>query len=138
MKATAADSAQVPHEDMPAIQLELGYQRTASGQAQVTLRGELDIATARQASDYLHAVLDSDKRGQLTINLAGLAFCDAAGLGVLATVARRARRSGRLVKLANPRPALVRIMRITGMDAAFPEVARVPVLQRVPAPRAAG
>lgn len=137
MTATADDFAQA-HDDAPATQLELGYERAGDGHAQVRLRGELDIATARRAGDYLRAVLDGDKKGQLTIDLAELAFCDAAGLGVLAKVASYARRTGRLIQLANPRPGLVRIMHITGLDQTFPEVGRAPALHMVPTPRAAG
>jgi anti-anti-sigma factor len=117
-------------------QLQLLYQRTADGQAMVNVRGELDIATAERAHDYLRAVLDSDKKGKVILNLAELTFCDAAGLGVLAKVASHARRTGRSVRLTSPRPALIRIMRITGMDALFPEV-RMPALRMVPGPRQA-
>jgi anti-anti-sigma factor len=117
-------------------QLQLLYQRTADGQAMVNVRGELDIATAERAHVYLRAVLDSDKKGKVILNLAELTFCDAAGLGVLAKVASHGRRTGRSVRLASPRPALIRIMRITGMDALFPEV-RMPGLRMVPGPRQA-
>jgi anti-sigma B factor antagonist len=115
-------------------QLQLLYQRTADGQAMVNVRGELDIATAERAHDYLRAVLDSDKKGKVILNLADLTFCDAAGLGVLAKVASHARRTGRSVRLTSPRPALIRIMRITGMDSVFPEI-RTPALRMVPGPR---
>jgi anti-sigma B factor antagonist len=117
-------------------QLELLYQRTADGQAMVNVRGELDIATAERAHVYLRAVLESDKKGKVILNLADLTFCDAAGLGVLAKVASHARQTGRSVRLTSPRPALIRIMRITGMDAVFPEI-RMPALRMVPGPRQA-
>ena len=135
MGAIAADLAHVD-DGTASRQLELQYQRAADGHAMVTVHGELDIATAAHAHAYLRAVLDSDKKGKVTLNLADLTFCDAAGLGVLARVASHARRTGRSVRLASPRPGLVRIMRITGMDAAFPEI-RTPVLSMVPGPRQA-
>jgi anti-anti-sigma factor len=125
------DSAQQQEE-----QLQLLYQRTADGEAMVNLRGELDIATAERAHTYLRTVLDSDKKGKVILDLAELTFCDAAGLGVLAKLASHARQTGRSVRLVAPRPSLVRIMRITGMDAVFPEV-RTPVLRMVPDPRQA-
>jgi anti-anti-sigma factor len=109
-----------------AMQLELAYQVTTDGKATVQVRGELDIATADQAYAYLRDVVDN-QQGPVTINLAGLTFCDAAGLGVLARVAARARRSGHSVKLTAARPALLRIMRITGMDETFPEVRNAPL-----------
>jgi anti-sigma B factor antagonist len=87
----------------------------------VSARGELDIATADQAYAYLRDVVDG-QHGPLTVNLEGLTFCDAAGLSVLARLAGHSRLLGRELKLAAARPSLLRIMRITGMDEAFPEV----------------
>lgn len=104
-----------------ALQLELACQVAADGKAVVRVRGELDIATADQAYTYLRDVVDSQE-GPVLMNLSELSFCDAAGLGVLARVAGHARRSGRSLKLTAVRPALLRIMRITGLDEAFPEV----------------
>ncbi len=104
-----------------ALQLELAYQVAADGKATVRISGELDIATADQAYSYLRDVVDSQP-GPVTMDLAELTFCDAAGLGVLARVAEHARRSGRSLRLTGARPAMVRIIRITGLDEAFPEV----------------
>lgn len=108
------------------LQLELACQVAADGSATVRVRGELDIATADQAYAYLRDLVDSQD-GPVLVNLSELTFCDAAGLGVLARVAGHARRCGHPLKLTGVRPALVRIMHITGMDEAFPEV-------RTPAP----
>ena len=118
-----------------AMQLELAYQVTTDGKATVRVRGELDIATADQAYAYLRDVVDNQD-GPVTMNLAELTFCDAAGLGVLARVARYARRSGHSLKLTAARPSLLRIMHITGMDEAFPEV-RNPSLAMIAWPRQA-
>jgi anti-sigma B factor antagonist len=104
-----------------ALQLEMAYQVSVAGEATVRVRGELDIATADQAYAYLRDVVDS-QNGSVLMNLSELWFCDAAGLGVLAKVARHARRSGRALKLTAVRPSLLRIMAITGMDEFFPEV----------------
>jgi anti-anti-sigma factor len=122
--------------DFPhALQLELAYQVAGDGSSTVRVTGELDIATADQAYAYLRDVVDS-QAGPVTMNLAGLTFCDAAGLGVLARVAGHARRSGRSLKLTAARPSLLRIMRITGLDEAFPEV-RTPTLAMIAWPRQA-
>jgi anti-anti-sigma factor len=118
-----------------ATQLELAYLVTADGKATVKVRGELDIATAGQAYAYLRDVVDNQD-GPVTMNLAELTFCDAAGLGVLARVAGHAKRTGHSLKLSAARPALLRIMRITGMDEAFPEV-RNPALSMIAWPRQA-
>ena len=118
-----------------ALQLELAYQVAADGKATVRVRGELDIATADQAYAYLRDVVDNQD-GPVMMNLSELSFCDAAGLGVLARVAGHARRAGRSLKLTAARPSLLRIMRITGMDEAFPEV-RNPTLSMISLPRQA-
>ena len=118
-----------------ALQLELAYQVASDGKATVRVRGELDIATADQAYTYLRDVVDSQD-GPVMMNLSELSFCDAAGLGVLARVAGHARRSGRSLELTAARPALLRIMHITGMDEAFPEV-RNPTLSVISLPRQA-
>jgi anti-anti-sigma factor len=118
-----------------AMQLELACLVTADGKATVKVRGELDISTAGQAYAYLRDVVDNQD-GPVTMNLAELTFCDAAGLGVLARVAGHARRTGHSLKLSAARPALLRIMRITGMDEAFPEV-RNPALSMIAWPRQA-
>jgi anti-sigma B factor antagonist len=115
------------------LQLEMAYQVAADGRATVQVRGELDIATADQAYAYLRDVVDSQD-GPVMMNLSELSFCDAAGLGVLAKVAGHARRSGRSLKLTAARPSLLRIMAITGMDEAFPEV-RSPSLSVIALPR---
>jgi anti-sigma B factor antagonist len=116
-----------------ALQLELAYQVAADGRATIQVLGELDIATADQAYAYLRDVVDN-QRGPVTVNLAELTFCDAAGLGVLARVATHARRCGRPLKLTAARPSLLRIMRITGMDEVFPEINN-PTLDLVAWPR---
>src|ERR1700761_881305 len=118
-----------------ALQLELAYQVASDGKATVNVRGELDIATADQAFAYLRDVVDSQD-GPVMLNLSELSFCDAAGLGVLARVAGHARRCGRSLTLTAARPALLRIMAITGMDEAFPAV-RTPALATIALPRQA-
>jgi anti-sigma B factor antagonist len=118
-----------------ATQLELAYDVTDDGKATVQVRGELDIATAHDAYAYLLDVVDSQD-GPVVMNLAELTFCDAAGLGVLARVAGHARRTGHSLRLTAARPALLRIMRITGMEEAFPEI-RNPSLSLIAWPRQA-
>ena len=85
------------------------------------MTGELDIATAEQAYTYISDVIDCWP-APVGVDLAGLTFCDASGLGALARLARHAQEAGRPLTLISPRPALVKIMRITGLDRIFPEL----------------
>lgn len=129
-----SDGAMAIADIQQSAQLDLSYRLVTGGQAVITMRGELDIATADQAYSYIRDVLDR-RRGSVTVDVEGLTFCDASGLGALARIASYARRTGRQLHLIKARPALQRIMRITGLDGAFPEL-RSPVLSMV-VPRAA-
>ena len=103
------------------VQLELSCRTGANGYQVVSVTGELDIATAEQAYFYISEVIDG-RPAPVTVDLSGLTFCDASGLGALARIARHARQAGRQLMLASARPSLVKIMRITGLDRAFPEL----------------
>jgi anti-sigma B factor antagonist len=105
--------------------LELSRRTGADGDQVVSVTGELDIATADQAYAYISEVIDSGPAA-VSVDLSGLTFCDASGLGVLAKIARHARQAGRQLKLTSARPSLLKIMRLTGLDGVFPEL-RPPV-----------
>ena len=111
----------VPAESPAAAQLELSTRTGANGYQIVSVTGELDIATAEQAYSYLSEVIDG-RSAPVTVDLSGLTFCDASGLGALARIARHARQKGRRLMLASARPSLLKIMRITGLDRVFPEL----------------
>jgi anti-sigma B factor antagonist len=102
-------------------QLELSCQTGANGYQIVSVTGELDIATAEQAYSYISEIIDG-RPAPVTVDLSGLTFCDASGLGVLARISRHARQAGRQLKLTSVRPSLLKIMRITGLDRVFPEL----------------
>ena len=110
-------------EPLPGLapQLELSTRTGANGHQVVSVAGELDIATAEQAYSYISEVIDR-RPAPVTVDLSGLTFCDASGLGALARIARHAREAGRQLMLASARPSLVKIIRITGLDRAFPEL----------------
>jgi len=103
------------------VQLELSCQTGADGQQVISVTGELDIATAEQAYAYISEVIDGWQT-PVSVDLSGLTFCDASGLGVLARIARHARQAGRQLRLTSARPSLLKIIRITGLDGVFPEL----------------
>jgi anti-sigma B factor antagonist len=108
-------------ERVEPAQLELSRRTDSDGQQVVSMAGELDIATAEQAYEYISEVID-DRPEPVSVDLSELTFCDAAGLGTLARLARHARQAGRQFSLSSARPSLLKIMRITGLDRAFPEL----------------
>jgi anti-sigma B factor antagonist len=107
------------------LQIELSRQADGDGNQVVRVTGELDIATAEQAYTYISDVIDawpSSSLAPVSVDLSGLTFCDASGLGALARLARHARQAGRQLRLIAARPSLLKIMRITGLDRTFPEL----------------
>jgi anti-sigma B factor antagonist len=102
-------------------QLELSSRMGPDGYQVISVAGELDIATAEKAYTYISEIIDSWPV-PVTVDLSGLTFCDASGLGVLAKAARHARQAGRQLSLTSARPSLLRLMRMTGLDGAFPEL----------------
>ncbi len=103
------------------VQLELSCRTDDDGSQVISVRGELDIATAEQAYTYISEVIDC-WQAPVSVDLAGLTFCDASGLGALARIARHARQAGRPLRLISARPSLLKIIRITGLDRTFPEL----------------
>ena len=110
--------------ELDPFQLELSCRTDGDGNQVVSVSGELDIATAEQAYTYISDVIDARETGPtpVSVDLSGLIFCDASGLSVLARIARHARQAGRQLRLTAVRPSLLKIMRITGLDRAFPEL----------------
>ena len=80
-------------------QLGLSQATGLDGSQVVSVTGELDIATAEQAYAYLSDVIDHGY-APLRVDVGGLTFCDASGLGVLARTANHARETGRQLGVA--------------------------------------
>ena len=98
--------------------LELDHWIGSAGEATVNLRGELDIASAEAAVSYVRNVIDRHG-APVTVDLTALAFCDARGLAALLRMADYAEQAGCPFRLVSPRPSLVKIMRITGLNRRF-------------------
>jgi anti-sigma B factor antagonist len=104
-----------------AAQLGLSRQTSADGDQVVSVTGELDIATAQEAYEYISDVLDHGD-APVRVDVGGVTFCDASGLRVLARIAKQAKEGGRQLRLTSARPSLLKIIRITGLDTMFPEL----------------
>ena len=125
-----AQPAATPAPVVTPAQLELSTRTGANGYQVVSVAGELDIATAEQAYSFITEVIDGPVKGSrgtmgsapVTVDLSGVTFCDASGLGALARLARYARAAGRQLSLTSARPSVMKIIRITGLDRVFPEL----------------
>lgn len=99
--------------------LSLGCIASATGKTTFTFAGELDAASADQAFEYVRDAIDT-YGGDVMLDVAGLNFCDARGLGALARMSSHAERQGSSLHLVAPRPLLVKIIRITGLGGKLP------------------
>jgi len=112
---TAVDTAMVPAQ----VQAEMSLSVLSRPAVTIArLEGELDIATTPALRERLLGVLGPGVR-LLVIDLSGVSFCDVSGLAVLIGTQRRARMRGITVRLAAPRPQMVKLLRITGLDRSF-------------------
>jgi anti-anti-sigma factor len=103
--------AECPGDDL----IQLSCEVCPEGLAIVTIRGDLDLATADRTAQYVTDVIDRHD-GPVSADLSGLAFCDACGLGALIRITAYADVAGRRFELTHPSPAVTRIMRLTGVD----------------------
>lgn len=83
-----------------------------------TVTGELDVATVHDLRRRFTAALDQPALDgpalDLDLDLAGVTFMDAAGLGAVMWCRRRALDAGRACIVDAASPAALRLMRLTG------------------------
>jgi anti-sigma B factor antagonist len=101
--------------DRKDVPMQLSCQLSADGHAVIAMRGDLDLATVDRVVVYVSDVIDRHD-GPVSADLGGVAFCDACGLGALIRIAAYADQAGRQLEMIRPSRALVKIMRITGVD----------------------
>jgi anti-anti-sigma factor len=81
----------------------------------VWLYGELDIATHDDLQTALSGI-DLDDAAAVTLHLPGLSFCDARGGRLLLRYLRQASDRGLLTSLADPTPAVRRVLDLLEPD----------------------
>lgn len=84
----------------------------------VTVRGELDIATAPLLRVVLDGIYPSRPR-RVEVDLSGVTFLDMAALGTLVAARRRlaSRRAALVVR--QPSPPVARVLSLSGLDRVF-------------------
>jgi anti-sigma B factor antagonist len=91
--------------------------------ATVVLDGEIDIATAPAIRRFLMAAI-SGGDVHLAVDVSGVAFIDAAGIGVLVAAANRAREAGGGLSLLEPSRQVRRLLVVLDLDAILPAAQR--------------
>ncbi len=94
----------------------------ARGTVEVTVEGELDLATGELLEQV--AALVAGPGVEVVADVANLCFCDLAGARSLLRAAELTESAGGVFSLARARPALLRVYELAGLPA--PELAPTP------------
>ncbi|MFI6451577.1 STAS domain-containing protein [Streptosporangium amethystogenes] len=105
---------------MNALQLTSEH---ASGFVVITVAGELDLATRPELSDCVQEAIDAC-HGTVIIDLSGVTFIDACGLSSLIGVKRYAREHHTPLLLAGAPPVVLKLLKLTHLDASFTVISR--------------
>jgi anti-sigma B factor antagonist len=90
----------------------------------MSVAGEIDLYTAPRLHSELMSALAADTPVQLVVDMTGVDFCDSTGMNVLLAAQRRAREVGGDLQLASPRPAIMKVLQVTGLESVFTVVER--------------
>ena len=99
--------------------------------AAVVLDGEIDIATSPAIWESLMAAINAGNV-HLAVDMSGVTFIGAAGIGVLVAAANRAREAGGGLSLLAPSRQVRRLLDVFDLDAILP------IAERLGGPSVAG
>ena len=114
----APDAADSSREVAASPTLTLKELRQGS-ETLVSLSGELDLSSAPPLRELLSRVLDDDRLHRLVVDLSDLIYLDSTGLSVFVTAHKRASASGVEFSLANPKPSVGQLFKVTALDQVF-------------------
>jgi anti-sigma B factor antagonist len=104
---------------VPAVELKVSS-RSQGDHELVIATGEIDLYTAPRLQSELAAVIaGAAPASRVIVDMSGVDFCDSTGMNVLLSCLRQARQRGGELELAAPRPAVRKILAVTGLDAVF-------------------
>ena len=98
---------------------------STGAQTVLEVRGEVDVHTATQLQDRLFPLVAAG-RHPVVVDLTGLSFLDSTGLGVLVGARNEAEQAGAALRLVCTSDRVLKLFRITGLDAVFEIYATVP------------
>ena len=90
----------------------------------LSVQGELDLATADSLYRRGRTAIRRHAR-LLLLDLTGVSFCDACGLRAFVRIANEADVAGCRYGLIAPRPLVVKILRMTGLETRLPVFATI-------------
>lgn len=90
----------------------------------ISLRGELDIATRAPVADAMDAMLTfcaSDPSSTVSLDLAGLSFLDASGMGLIIGLRAALTRRGGALEIQHPHPRVRRVFDLCDLRGVLPD-----------------
>lgn len=90
--------------------------RRAGTRLTIELIGEIDAANAAALDEHLRRIITADGARDLVMDLAGVEFCDTAGLRLLLAARLWAARRGMGCRFIRPSPAVDCLSRLIGRD----------------------
>lgn len=93
--------------------------RSQDDQVILSLSGEIDLYTAPRLQAELGAALTAGDQPHIVVDMSGVDFCDSTGMNVLLAAHRSARERGGDLTLTAPRPAVRKILQVTGLEGVF-------------------
>ena len=103
---------------VPVVELKVST-RSQGDSVIVALAGEIDLYTAPRLQSELAAALASGEPARLVVDMSAVEFCDSTGMNVLLAAHRRATEQGGSLELGGPRPAVRKILQVTGLETVF-------------------
>ena len=85
----------------------------------VAVSGEIDLYTAPRLQGELATAVMGERPARVVVDMAGVDFCDSTGMNVLLAAQRLAREHGGNIELSGPRPAVRKILQVTGLESVF-------------------
>jgi anti-sigma B factor antagonist len=98
------------------FRLEVSHNGTESV---IEIHGELDAYTTPQLRKALETTLERASK-RIVVGLGPTTFIDSTGLGAMVAASRRAATLGGELVIDSPRPAVLRILKITGLSLSIP------------------
>jgi anti-sigma B factor antagonist len=92
--------------------------RSHAGHAILSVVGEIDLYTAPRLQTEFTRLLETGP-DRVVIDMSGVEFCDSTGMNVLLSALKRMRERGGALEVASPRPAVRKILQVTGLDSVF-------------------
>ncbi|GAA4182680.1 anti-sigma factor antagonist BldG [Streptosporangium oxazolinicum] len=103
---------------VPAVELKVST-RSHAGHTVVTIVGEIDLYTAPRLQAEFTRLLGQSQTMLVVLDMSAVEFCDSTGMNVLLSALKRLRERGGTLEVAAPRPAVRKILQVTGLDSVF-------------------